>query len=63
MTDKEKATVVLMVSVEEAVIQEEMDFDIDELAANVQADVPKFTAEQQIISDTVMRAVREKESL
>ena len=63
MTDEEKATVVLMVNVEEAVIREEMDFDIDELAANVQATVPKFTADQQVIYDTVMTAVREKESL
>ena len=33
------------------------------MAANVQATVPKFTADQQVIYDTVMRAVREKESL
>ena len=33
------------------------------MVANVQEDVPKFTAEQQVIYDTVMRAVRENESL
>ena len=52
-----------MVNVEDAVIREELDFDIDELAANVQADVSKFTAEPQAIYDTVMRAVRENDSL
>ena len=63
MTDDEKATVVLMVNIEEAVIREEMDFDMTELAANVERTVPMFTPDQQEIYDTVMRAVREKESL
>ena len=62
MTDDEKATVDHRVNVEEAVIREEMDFDITELAANVEATLPLFTPDQQEIYDTVMRAVRQKES-
>ena len=63
MTDDEKATVVTMVNVEEAVIREEMDIDTTELAANVEATSPLFTPDQQEIYDTVMRAVRQNDSL
>ena len=63
MTDDEKATVDHMVNVEEAVIREEMDFDITELAANVEATIPRLTPDQQEIYDTVMRAVRQNDSL
>ena len=48
MTDDEKATVEGLVNIEEAVIREEMDYDVNELAANVEETVPKFTASQQV---------------
>ena len=48
MTDEEKATVEGLVNIEEAVIREEMDYDVNELAANVEETVPKFTASQQV---------------
>ena len=47
MTDKEKTTVVHMVNVEETVIQEEMYFDINELANNFETTLPMFTPDQQ----------------
>ena len=48
MTEAEKATVEGLVNIEEAVIREEMDYVVNELAANVEETVPKFTASQQV---------------
>ena len=63
MTDEEKSTVAGLVNIEEAVIREEMDYDVAELAAEVETTLQKFTAEQETIFNTVMRAVRQEESL
>ena len=63
MTDEEKATVGSMVNVEEAIIREELDFEMDELVANVERVLPDFTDEQREIYDTVMTAVRDNRSL
>ena len=63
MTDEEKATVGSMVNVEEAVIREELDFEMDKLVANVERVLPDFTDEQREIYDTVMTAVRDNRSL
>ena len=63
MTEEEKATVALLVNVEEEFFQEEMDFVVNELRPKVAADVPKLTKGQREIYNTVMRAVREKKSL
>ena len=63
MTDEEKASVEGLVNTEAAVIREEMDYDVNELAANVETTIPKFTEEQSEIFDTIMRAVQQQESL
>ena len=63
MTDEEKATVGSLVNVEEAIIREELDFQMDELVANVERVLPDFTDEQREIYDTVMTAVRDNRSL
>ena len=63
MTDEEKATVEGLVNIEEAVIREEMDFVVPELAANVETTIQQFTVEQEAIFNIVMEAVRQEESL
>ena len=63
MTAEEKSTVEGLVNIEAAVIREEMDFDVVELTANVEATIPMFTTEQQEIFDIIMGAVQQQESL
>ena len=63
MTPEEKATVHGLTNIEEALIREEMDYNVIQLAANVQTTTQTFTAAQHTIYDTVMTAVREKQSL
>ena len=63
MTDEEKATVHGLVNTEYAIIREEMEYDLNELNANVEQIVPTFNAAQQQIYLSVMDAVRKNESL
>ena len=63
MTDEEKATVHGLVNTEDAIIREEMEYDLNELNANVEKIVPTFNAAQQQIYLSVMDAVRKNESL
>ena len=63
MTDEEKATVHGLVNTEDAIIREEMEYDLNELNANVEQIVPTFNAAQQQIYLSVMDAVRKNESL
>ena len=63
MSDEEKATVDGLVNIEDAIIREEMDYDVTELITNVETTVDKLNAEQREIYNTVMRAVHDNESL
>ena len=63
MTDEEKATVQGLVNTEAAVIREEMDYDVNELAAAVETTIPKFTEAQSEIYNTIIRAVQQEQSL
>ena len=63
MTDEEKATVEGLVNTEAAVIREEMDYDVTELAAAVETTIPKFTQAQREIYNTILRAVQQQECL
>ena len=56
-TDDELRQVNHIVSVEPAVIREEMDFDVEELQEIVQEKLLQFTSEQQAIFDVVLEAV------
>ena len=63
MTDAEKATVNGLVNTEDAVIREEMDYDVNELLTNVGTVSINFNSDQQKIYDTVIEAVKKNESL
>ena len=52
-----------LVNTEDAIIREEMEYDVNELNANVEKIVPTFNAAQQQIYLSVMDAVRKNESL
>ena len=63
MTDEEQKSVEHLFNPAEALIQEEMDFDVILLQATVEEIKPKFTREQKIIYDIVMEAVSQNEEL
>ena len=62
-TAEELARVETITRTESAVIRDEMDYNVEELAASVEETVPKFTREQQEIYQVVMDAVRSQKSL
>ena len=63
ITDEEKATVEGLVNIQEAVIREELDFDVRDLTDGVETTRAKFTEEQEAIFNTVMSAVRQEKPL
>ena len=63
ITDEEKATVDGLVNIQEAVIREELDFDVRQLTDGVTETRAQFTEEQESIFNTVMSAVRREEPL
>ena len=60
---EELATVETFVSLEPAVIREEMDYDLDTLNSVVEERQPVFTQEQSEIFNTVMEAVESKQAM
>ena len=63
MTDEEIASVEGLVNTEEALIHDEMDFDVMTLRLDVEEIKTKFTQAQQEIFDVVMEAVKESQGL
>ena len=57
-TDEELAQVERIVTVQSAVMREELDFDPEELQQSVNDRVPTFTDEQQLIYTKIMNAVQ-----
>ena len=62
-TAADLAQVETMMSIEPAVIREELDFQTEELSDTVQQRIPTFTEEQRLVFETVMDAVRKEEPL
>ena len=60
---EELAEVESVVSIQPAVIREELDFDVEELSNNVEERLPTFTSEQSIVFEAVMNAVKEEKPL
>ena len=63
MTDEDIASVEGLVNTEEALICDEMDFDVMTLRLDVEEIKTKFTQAQQEIFDVVMEAVKESQGL
>ena len=63
ITDEEKATVSGLVSIEEPLIRDELNFDVEFLNTEVKEMVGKFTAKQQHIYQMIMTAVKENKNL
>ena len=59
-TPEELSEVEQIVSVQPAVIREEMDFNIQELTQIVEERIPSFTTEQSTVFNTVLDAVKEE---
>ena len=62
-TPKELARVENITRTESAVIRDEMDFDVEELAISVEEIIPKFTKDQHQIYEEVMDAVKNNKTL
>ena len=62
-TKEEMARVENITSTDPVVIREEKDFNVDELAANMEEVVPMFTHDQSKIYNIVLEAVKKNESL
>ena len=62
-TSEDLLNVETVTNIEPVVIREEKDFDIDMLITSVNNVLPKFTKEQSAIFETVLGAVRKRESL
>ena len=62
-TPEELEQVEQVVSVQPAVIREELDYDIDEVTRITEERVPSFTQEQAQVYETVLNAVRNETSL
>ena len=62
-TEEELSHVDNVTSTEAVVIREERDYDVDELAAKVEATIPRFTEEQRLIFERVQSALLEERQL
>ena len=62
-TPEELAEVEIVMSIQPAVIREELDFLTEDLSNTVEQRIPTFTDEQKTVFNTVMEAVRKEEPL
>ena len=61
-TPEELSVVQSVTNIEHVVIREEKDFDVDQLATSLQDTVQKFTQEQSLFFNNVLKAVQHEES-